>query len=164
MVEISSHVPQSVIQKELAFVPLGDPLSWAKQVPEPIQHLQTAREYCNSQAQTHCLLTGKQDHNTGRYNARVLRVFHNTDSLIVVYQKKVAKLRHNWKGLFKICGPGGVHGLTWTIYQLKSKGKYHDDHLRALYKRKRYFPTGEASHGSRTMRLLQKRKRRKKEN
>lgn len=73
------------------------------------------REYCKYRAQTHDrirqLSREKQERDAERYDAGVSRVYHEIDSLVMVYQKKVGKLEaRRWRGPFRVTGSGGVHG------------------------------------------------------
>lgn len=68
-----------------------------------------------------------------RYNTGVTRVFHKIGAMVMIYQKKTGKLEAWWRGLFRISGFGGVHGLSWEVSQLsgcRNQGTFHRDHLK----------------------------------
>lgn len=88
----------------MAFVPQEGILSWVEQVTEPMKHSRSVRKYCNYPAQTHDrirqLSREKQERYAERYDAEVSRVYHEINSLVMVYQKKVGKLEARWRGPF----------------------------------------------------------------
>lgn len=142
---------------------MGSPISWVEQVTEPVKHSRLVREYCNYRAQTHDrirqLSREKQERDAERYDAGVSRVYHEIDSLVMVYQKKVGKLEARWRDVFRVTGSGDVHGRTWVISQLNGRrirGTYHGDHLKPFYVREGYLSTGKSFRESQTVRPQKK--------
>ena len=138
------------LDARLAFVPPAEIESWVAQISDPVTHAQKVRDYCSYRAQTHDrvrqLSLRKKEQDAARYNAKVTRVFHKLGTMVMIYQKRTAKMEARWRGPFWITGYGGVHGLSWEVSKLngrKIRGTFQGDHLKPLYERTGYLATGK---------------------
>lgn len=150
------------LDAKLSFVPPTDIESWVVQMSNPVAHAQKVRDYCNYRAQTHDQLSSrKKEQDAARYDAGVTRVFHELDTMVMIYQKRTAKMEARWRGPFRITGYGGVHGLSGEVSQLngrKIRGTFHGDHLKPFTERTCYLATGETFEESQTVRRRRARK------
>lgn len=156
------------LDAKLAFVPPTDIESWVVQISDPVTHARKIRDYCNYRAQTHDrvrqLSSRKKERDAARYDAGVTRAFHELGTMVMIYQKRTAKMEARWRGPFRITGYGGVHGLSWEVSQLngrKIRGAFHGDHLKPFIERTGYLATGEMFEQSQTVRRRRARKGKK---
>lgn len=81
---------------ELAFIPTSSISAWVEKVTNPVTHFAAVRKYRDYRAQMHdqirLLALEKQERDAMSYNAGVKEIFHEVGSLVMVHQKKTAKL------------------------------------------------------------------------
>lgn len=101
----------------LAFVPPTNIKSWVVQISDSITHAWKVRDYCNYRAQTRDrgrqLSSRKKEQDATRYDAGVTRAFHELGTMVMIYQKRTAKMEARWRGPFR----------------LKARDLYHKLHL-----------------------------------
>ncbi len=103
----------------LAFVPTSSVDGWVEKVVNPATHFAAIRKHRNYRAQMHDrmrqLALEKQEMVAIRYNAEVTEIFHEAGALVMVHQKRTAKLEPRWRGPFRTVGLGGTWGVSWRI-------------------------------------------------
>ena len=119
--------------------------TWHDELLDPTHHNNAVHTYLRHIAEVHDVVTEttmrKQEMEAYRYNKGITETVHHIGDLVMLYQKDAGKLQPRWRGLFRINGYGGSHGVSFTLQQLNGrgiKGAFHGDHLKRFRPRTGY--------------------------
>lgn len=148
----------------LTYLPERTMKLWHDEMTDSISHFKAVSSYITYRAQIQDyikkLFNQKKNEETARYNRGVFRVQHFSETMIMLYQKNVGKLKSKWKKSFIIDAPG-EHGVSWKLRQLNGrliKHIYHEDHFKQFIPRTDYLAEEEEYQKSISLRRSRKKK------
>ncbi len=119
--------------------------TWHDELITSTAHCNHVRVYLNHRVEMHdmiqIIITHQRLEEATRYNREIFKMFHHSDDLVMLYQKKIEKLESKWRDSFRIQDYDDSHDLSFILTQLndrKVRESFHDDHLKMFISRTRY--------------------------
>ena len=136
----------SVIISILLGLPERDVKIWHDELTTPITHANHVKKYFQYRAKLHDIVREitrrRREAETRRYNKGIRQIIHQTNSLVMLYQKTFDKLQSRWRGSFQIIGYENTHEFSFTLRQPATgrdiRGTFHENYLKTFTSRTGY--------------------------
>lgn len=140
--------------------------SWHEKMTDFNRHISTVFNYLIYKAQiwnyVKKLSNEKKNVDAKKYDRDVIRTYHVSKFMIMLYQKKAEKLKLRWKKSFLI-NQFKKHDISWRLKQLNDrfiKKTYHENHLKFFVFKIEYLFKSEKMQHQKTINFKKTKKRR----